>query len=200
MVAIVDYGVGNLHSVRKAFAYIGQKAEITSDADVIRNADHVLLPGVGAFYDARMRLKETGMEEAVREAVISGKPTLGICLGMQLLFENSLENGDHKGLGLLQGSVVPFTGQLKVPHMGWNSLTFHGGSPLFRGLKDGDHVYFVHSYHVPFLNEAGFMGATADYGVPFVAAIQKENLFATQFHPEKSGEVGLTMLKNFAAI
>ena len=200
MVVILDYGVGNLHSVKKAFAYIGQEAVISSDLAVIRRADHLILPGVGAFHDARLRLRESGMEDAAREAIKAGKPVLGVCLGMQLLYESSLENGEHPGMGILPGRVVPFTGPLKVPHMGWNALAFHGDSPLFRGISQGSYVYFVHSYYVPYEGDPGFQGATAEHGVSFTAAVQKDNLFATQFHPEKSGEVGLQMLRNFAAI
>lgn len=200
MVVILDYGVGNLHSVKKAFAYIGQEAVISSDLAVIRRADHLILPGVGAFHDARLRLRESGMEDAAREAIKAGKPVLGVCLGMQLLYESSLENGEHPGMGILPGRVVPFTGPLKVPHMGWNALAFHGDSPLFRGISQGSYVYFVHSYYVPYEGDPGFQGATAEYGVSFTAAVQKDNLFATQLHPEKSGEVGLQMLRNFAAI
>ena len=200
MVVILDYGVGNLHSVKKAFAYIGQEAVISSDLAVIRRADHLILPGVGAFHDARLRLRDSGMEDAAREAIKAGKPVLGVCLGMQLLYESSLENGEHPGMGILPGRVVPFTGPLKVPHMGWNALAFHGDSPLFRGISQGSYVYFVHSYYVPYEGDPGSQGATAEYGVSFTAAVQKDNLFATQFHPEKSGEVGLQMLRNFAAI
>ena len=201
MLAILDYGAGNLHSVEKAFRYLGQNPIVTHDQKQVDKASHVVLPGVGAFGDARLRLKESGLEEAFQRAVEAGKPVLGICLGMQLLFETSVEYGEHEGLGILPGTILPYPkGALKVPHMGWNPLSLvQSNCPLFSGLEDACPVYFVHSFYAPYTGQP-FVSATMDYGEVGVAAIWQKNLFATQFHPEKSGEVGLQMLKNFAAL
>jgi glutamine amidotransferase len=201
MIAIVDYGMGNLRSVQKAFEAVGHRAEVTSDPDRIRLADKVILPGVGAFADAATELLRTGLGEAFVEAVRSGKPCLGVCLGLQLLFEASEEDGHHRGLGLLPGRVVRFSSAegLKIPHMGWNDLKIRRETPLLRGLKDGTFVYFVHSYHASPTDPRDVI-AEADYPVPFAAIVGRENLVACQFHPEKSQAAGLAMYANFAAI
>ena len=206
MLAIVDYGMANLRSVQKAFERQGHAAHIISTPEDIRHADRVVVPGVGAFRDAIALMNRTGLGDAIRDFAKTGKPLLGICLGMQLLMDVGYEDGTHDGLGLVSGECVRFTVdapplKLKVPHMGWNALRFteRGGAvaPLFKGLPQDSHVYFVHSYHVV-PKDAGVIAATADYGGPFVAALWKNNIMATQFHPEKSQEVGAVMLKNFA--
>lgn len=199
MIAIIDYGVGNLRSVEKALQYIGLNAAVTSDPAEIRSADAVVLPGVGAYSDAMNSLVKYGMVDVVKETVRQNKPFLGICLGMQLLFEYSEEGGDCvKGLGIFEGAIkgLPHNAGLKVPHMGWNSLKT-SGSPLFAGLPDNPFVYFVHSYYLEAKNRS-IVAATCDYGVAFDAAIGSGRVFATQFHPEKSGETGLMILKNWA--
>jgi glutamine amidotransferase len=208
VLAIVDYGMANLRSVQKAFERHGHAAKIISTPEDIRGADRLVLPGVGAFKDAIALLDRTGLSQAIRDFVRTGKPFLGICLGLQLLMDVGYEDGIHKGLGLIAGECVRFTVDapplhLKVPHMGWNALRFesHNGriSPLFAGLSQGAFVYFVHSYHaVP--KDAGTIAATADYGGPFVASFWKDNIMATQFHPEKSQQVGSRILKNFAEL
>lgn len=200
-IVIVDYGMANLRSVQKAFERVGAHAEITSDPDVIAECDKLVLPGVGAFRDAIARVRETGVDQPIIEHIREGYPFLGICLGLQLLFTRSTEDGYHAGLDVLPGEVVRFpeVPGLKVPHMGWNQLRFQNDCPLFRGLPDDSAVYFVHSYYaVP--KDPGLTCATADYPTPFTAAVWEGNLFATQFHPEKSQAVGLTMLKNFLAL
>ena len=200
MIAIVDYGVGNLFSLRSSLAAVGVEAEVTKDASVIRSAGKVILPGVGAFEDAMNKLRSSGLAETVIAEAASGKPLLGICLGMQMLFDRSFEYGEHEGLGLIPGSVVPIgdvipTG-LKIPHIGWNALHFSGRkSPLFRYIKEGDCVYFVHSYYAADCEENVI--ATAEYGAELTAAVQKDNIFGCQFHPEKSGKVGLGILRAF---
>ena len=200
MIAIVDYGVGNLFSLRSSLAAVGAEAEVTKDASVIRSAGKVILPGVGAFEDAMNKLRSSGLAEMVIAEAASGKPLLGICLGMQMLFDRSFEYGEHAGLGLIPGSVVPIgdvipTG-LKIPHIGWNALHFSGRkSPLFRYIKEGDCVYFVHSYYAADCEENVI--ATAEYGAELTAAVQKDNVFGCQFHPEKSGKVGLGILRAF---
>ena len=196
MIAIVDYGVGNLRSVEKAFQFIGADARITRDRQAIQAASHVVLPGVGAFAAGMAGLKDSGLYEPVLEQAAAGKPLLGICLGMQMLFESSLEGGENAGMGLLKGQIVPFPPEDKVPHMGWNSLSVTD-HPLFRGIRDGAYVYFVHSYYASAVPEEHLAGC--EYIVPFTAAAGKDNVCGVQFHPEKSGEVGLKMLKNFAA-
>ncbi len=203
MVAIIDYGVGNLFSLRSSFAAIGENAQVTCDPDVLAKADRILLPGVGAFADAARKLTACGMDEAVKAALADGKYVMGICLGMQLLFQKSFEYGEHKGLGLLNGEIVPLEGyvpaDMKIPHIGWNALHFHGEKdPLFRYLQEGDHVYFVHSYYAR--NCADSLIASADYGAPVTAAVRKDNLMGCQFHPEKSGRTGLAILKAFCEL
>ncbi len=203
MVAIIDYGVGNLFSLRSSFAAIGENAQVTCDPDVLAKADRILLPGVGAFADASRKLAACGMDEAVKAALADGKYVMGICLGMQLLFERSLEYGEHKGLGLLNGEIVPLQGyvpaDMKIPHIGWNALHFNGEKdPLFRYLQEGDHVYFVHSYYAR--NCADSLIASTDYGAPVTAAVRKDNLMGCQFHPEKSGRTGLAILKAFCEL
>ena len=201
MVAIIDYGVGNLFSLRSSFAAIGEQAEVTGDAARIAQADRVILPGVGAFADAYDKLCESGMDEAVRRAVKSGKPVMGICLGMQLLFERSYEYGEHPGLGLLEGEVVGMEGRLPkglaIPHIGWNALRIKRPGGVLKYVEEGDCVYFVHSYCMADVSPE-WTTATCTYGQTFTAAIQRGNVMATQFHPEKSGEVGLNMLRRFA--
>ncbi|KIL37686.1 imidazole glycerol phosphate synthase [Cohnella kolymensis] len=198
MIAIVDYGMGNLHSVSKAVERLGCEAAVTSDKDRILSADGVILPGVGAFGDAMANLRGTGLEETVKTYVASGKPLLGICLGMQLLFTESEEHGRHEGLDLLPGRVVRFQGDYKVPHMGWNELEFKQPSPLFEGLEQG-HVYFVHSYHaLPDRKED--LLATADYYQQVTAIVGRGSVFGMQFHPEKSGELGMALLRRFVEL
>lgn len=201
MIAIVDYGMGNLRSVQKALEAVGHRATISSDPETIRSADKVILPGVGAFADAIAELRETGLGDAFREAVRAGKPCLGVCLGLQLLFSESEEDGLHQGLGLLPGRIVRFPSGngLKVPHMGWNTLTLRRDVPLLRNIESEPSVYFVHSYHaVP--SETSDIIAEADYPGPFAAIVGRDNLIACQFHPEKSQSVGLRMYSNFAAM
>lgn len=201
MIAIIDYGMGNLRSVQKAIEAVGAEAEITSGPDQVRRASHVVLPGVGAFADAMAELKRHGLDEAFREAVHAGKPCLGICLGLQLLFEKGLEDGEHAGLGLVPGTVVRFAPSpgLKIPHMGWNTLRIVRPSPLFDGVGAAPSVYFVHSYHArPASRDV--VSAEADYPGPFVAAIARDNLHACQFHPEKSQAIGLRMYANFVKL
>ncbi|MDE7327448.1 MAG: imidazole glycerol phosphate synthase subunit HisH [Lachnospiraceae bacterium] len=199
-IAIIDYDAGNLRSVEKAFAYLGEKPFVTRDRKEILQADHVVLPGVGAFGDAMEKLIRFGLTEVIRESVQAGQPFLGICLGLQLLFERSEESPGVEGLGILRGEVVriPAAEGLKIPHIGWNSLAVKKGAALFEGIADEAYVYFVHSYYLIARNEAE-VAATADYGVRLHASVERGNLFACQFHPEKSGEVGLAILKNFAA-
>ncbi len=203
MIAIIDYGVGNLFSLESSFAFIGQKAVVTSDEAVIAKADRLILPGVGAFGDAAAKLRQTGLDRVVIREAKAGKPLLGICLGMQMLFEKSYEYGEHEGLGLIKGSIKPIRDVipegLKVPHIGWNALSFgEKKSPLFRYLKEGDHVYFVHSYYGTDCADSTI--ATTHYGAPLTAAVADKNVFGTQFHPEKSGEVGLAILRAFCEI
>ena len=202
MIAIIDYGVGNLFSLRSSFAAIGEEAVVTSDAAVISQADRLILPGVGAFEDAAKKLSDSGMAEVVKREAQSGKPIMGICLGMQLLFEKSYEYGEHEGLGLIGGSVRPIADvidkDLKIPHIGWNRLIVKKQSPLFKYLSDGDCVYFVHSYYATDCEDA--VTATAEYSAELTAAVEKDNVYGCQFHPEKSGDVGLKILKAFCEI
>ncbi|MBQ3064812.1 MAG: imidazole glycerol phosphate synthase subunit HisH [Clostridia bacterium] len=199
MVAIVDYGVGNLFSLKSSMDMIGAEVTVTADPDLIRSADRILLPGVGAFEDAANKLRVTGLDLVVVEEAKRGKPLLGICLGMQMLFEKSFEYGEHRGLGLIRGEVRPIASKipqgLKIPHIGWNALQFKGESPLFRYIKNGDCVYFVHSYAAMSCDDAVI--AVADYGAPLTAAVADGNVFGCQFHPEKSGNVGLQILRAF---
>lgn len=201
-IAIVDYGMANLRSVQKAFERVGFAADITSDPEQIAKSSKVVLPGVGAFQDAIARLRETGLDDVIRSHITRGRPFLGICLGLQLLFTRSHEDGLFDGLNLVPGEVVrfPTIPGLKVPHMGWNTLRFpRANCPLFTGLPPDPAVYFVHSYYAVPTNR-DLVAAEADYPEPFCAAIWNENVFATQFHPEKSQDVGLTMLRNFATL
>lgn len=200
MIAIIDYGVGNLFSLSSSFAFIGQDAVVTGDPEVIAQADRLILPGVGAFEDAAKKLRESGLDRVIRNEVKKGKPLLGICLGMQLLFEKSFEYGEHEGLGLIRGAVRPIRDVIpndyKVPHIGWNALSFGTEKhALFRYLKAGDYVYFVHSYYATECAESVI--ASTDYGAPLTAAVASGNVMGTQFHPEKSGEVGLSILRAF---
>ena len=202
MTAIVDYGVGNLFSLRSSLAAIGEEAEVTGDARRIAAADRVILPGVGAFADARRKLAGTGMDSAVLDAAESGKPLLGICLGMQLLFERSHEYGEHAGLGLLRGEVVGMAGSipagLPIPHIGWNALDIVRPGGILKYVKGGDCVYFVHSYCAVGCDES--LTATAEYGMAVTAAVSLGNVHGCQFHPEKSGRVGLSILRAFCEL
>lgn len=198
MIAIIDYGMGNLHSVSKAIERLGYEVITTDQPELILSADAVILPGVGAYGDAMKHLNETGLGEIAKQYAASGKPMLGICLGMQLLFEESEEFGVHQGLGLLQGKVVKFQGDFKIPHMGWNKLEFLQPSPLLTSLEEG-HVYFVHSYHVLVEHKENLL-ATGDYYGPVTAIVAKGNVYGMQFHPEKSGTLGMELLRNFLAL
>ena len=200
MIAIIDYGVGNLFSLASSFGFLGEEATVTSDPAVIARADRLILPGVGAFENAARKLRESGLDKVVLAEARSGKPLLGICLGMQMLFEKSYEYGEHQGLGLIKGSVKAIRDVipegLKVPHIGWNALSFgEEKHPLFRYLKEGDHVYFVHSFYGADCDESVI--ATVEYGATLTAAVADKNVMGTQFHPEKSGEVGLSILRAF---
>ncbi|MCA1686899.1 MAG: imidazole glycerol phosphate synthase subunit HisH [Planctomycetia bacterium] len=201
MIAIIDYGMGNLRSVQKAIEAVGEAAEVTSDPDRVRSAGKVILPGVGAFADAAAELKRTGLGDAFCDAVKSGRPCLGVCLGLQLLFEFSEEDGVHRGLGLLSGRVVRFQPApgLKIPHMGWNTLRVLKPAPLLEGLGESPSVYFVHSYRAA-PGDPEDVAAEADHPGPFPAMVWRDNLMACQFHPEKSQKVGLTMYANFARL
>lgn len=203
MVGIIDYGVGNLFSLRSSFDAIGERAFVSGDSEALRKADRLILPGVGAFGDAAAKLRENGLDRFVVEQVKAGKPLMGICLGMQMLFEKSYEYGEHQGLGLLKGAVVGMEGRLpqdlKIPHIGWNALKFQQPDcPIFKGIQEGDHVYFVHSFYAEGCEDA--LAATTEYGKELTAAVAKGNLFGCQFHPEKSGNVGLEILKAFCAV
>ncbi len=201
MIAIIDYDAGNLKSVEKALVYIGQQVIVTKDRDEILKADHVILPGVGAFSDAMEKLNRFGLTEVIYEVVERQIPLLGICLGLQLLFESSEEGRGVKGLSILEGEIlkIPNIKDLKIPHIGWNSLEIKKDARLFQGIKQGSYVYFVHSYYLKAKKEEEVTTITT-YGVPIHSSIQKKNIYACQFHPEKSGEVGLQILKNFALI
>ena len=202
MIAVVDYGVGNLFSLKSSRAAIGAECVVSGDSEVIKKADKTLLPGVGAFEDAANKLRASGLDTVICDEAKRGKPVLGICLGMQMLFEKSLEYGEHKGLGLIKGEVRPIAeviGEgLKIPHIGWNALNFPQNkekNELFKYLNEGDFVYFVHSYYGANCEESVI--ATSEYGAPLTAAVAFGNVFGCQFHPEKSGEVGLKILKAF---
>jgi imidazole glycerol-phosphate synthase subunit HisH len=199
MIAIIDYQMGNLRSVQKGFEKVGHPATITSDPAVLSKADKVVLPGVGAFGDAMAELRRRELIGPIRDAVESGKPFLGICLGMQLLFDVGHENGRHEGLGILPGEVVRFElpADYKVPHMGWNELKIKRPAPILDGLPNGTHVYFVHSYYVV-PRDQQVIATETNYGPPFCSTVWRDNVFATQYHPEKSQADGLVMLKNFA--
>ncbi|MBQ7693251.1 MAG: imidazole glycerol phosphate synthase subunit HisH [Oscillospiraceae bacterium] len=200
MIAIVDYGVGNLFSLKSSLAALGQETLVTGDAETLRRADKILLPGVGAFGDAAEKLRATELDTVIVDEARDGKPLMGICLGMQLLFDRGFEYGEHAGLGLIPGEVRPIAEvippALKIPHIGWNALRFaEKKSPLFRYIREGDCVYFVHSFYAAKC-EADVI-ATAEYGAPLTAAVQHGNVCGCQFHPEKSGRVGLSILKAF---
>ncbi len=201
MIAVIDYDAGNLRSVEKALAALGEQPEVTRDPQVIRTADKVILPGVGAFGDAMENLRRFGLVEPIRQVVEKGTPFLGICLGMQLLFESSEESPGVEGLSLLPGKILRIPPQegLKIPHMGWNSLQVRPGARLFRGLPEEPYVYFVHSYYLK-AGEEAIVAATTQYGVEIHASVERGNLFGCQFHPEKSSAVGRTILKNFAGL
>ena len=202
MIAIIDYGVGNLFSLESSFAAIGAEVTVTADPAILRQADKLLLPGVGAFEDAAKKLRQSGLDDLIKELAAEGKPLLGICLGMQLLFDESYEYGCHKGLGLIPGGVKPIADvipkDLKIPHIGWNALHFQKDCPIFREIKEGDCVYFVHSFYATSCED--FTVATAEYGAALTAAVAKDNIYGCQFHPEKSGAVGLKILKAFAEL
>ena len=200
MIMIVDYGVGNLFSLRSSFGSLGEQARVSGDPEEILNAEKIILPGVGAFGDAAEKLRSIGMDQALLAAARKGTPLLGICLGMQLLFDRSFEYGEHAGLGLIPGNVRPIAdvipSGLKIPHIGWNALRFHGPAcPLFRDVREGECVYFVHSFYATDCEP--FVTATAEYGADLTAAVRRDNVFGCQFHPEKSGGVGLRILKAF---
>ena len=199
MIAIADYGVGNLFSLKSSFRAVGHEVTVTSDADALRAAEKIILPGVGAFRDAAAKLRESGLGDVIREEAAAGKPLLGICLGMQLLFEKSYEYGEYEGLGLLPGDIRPIADVippgLKIPHIGWNALLLKRDSPLFARIRNGDHVYFVHSYYAR--TEEGVVTAAAEYGAELTAVVGLDNVYGCQFHPEKSGDVGLKILQAF---
>lgn len=199
MIAIIDYGVGNLFSLRSSLDFIGAQAIVTADSSEIAAADKLILPGVGAFADAAAKLRRNGLDRVIKKEAENGKEIMGICLGMQLLFEKSFEYGEHEGLSLLEGSVIPMEGYLptalKIPHIGWNSLHLKKEHRLFRYLQEGDFVYFVHSYFASDCEDS--MIAWTEYGKPLTAAVAKDNVMGCQFHPEKSGAVGLNILRAF---
>ena len=202
MIAIIDYGVGNLFSLSCSLKAVGADIVITGDEEVIKKADKLILPGVGAFGDAAKKLFDSGLDKVILEEVAKGKPLMGICLGMQLLFERSYEYGENQGLGLIKGNIVSMENKipsnLSIPHIGWNGLNLKKESPIFKYLKDGDFVYFVHTYYGVDCDES--ITATVDYGIPITASVQKDNVYGCQFHPEKSGDVGLSILKAFCEL
>lgn len=198
MVILIDYGMGNLRSAQKAFEYIGCEARITSDPAAVREASHVVLPGVGAFKDAIDALRSNGLDQAALEAIAAGKPFLGICLGMQLLFNTSYENGVYKGLSVFDGDIELFKCDEKIPHMGWNEVEPRNNCPILKGIPTTP-FYFVHSYYAPDAN-APYTGGVTQYGNPFTSVAYKDNVYATQFHPEKSSAAGLQLLKNFVEL
>lgn len=202
MIRIIDYGVGNLFSLKSSLRAIGIDADYTGNPAEIRKADKLILPGVGAFWDAREALRSTGLDRVVQEEAGKGKPLMGICLGMQMLFDRSYEFGEYEGLGLIPGEIVPMEGRipkdLPIPHIGWNELMLKQPSPLMKNTANGDYVYFVHSYYAE--TPAEYVIATTDYGVEMTAAVQKDNVYGCQFHPEKSSEVGLSILKAFCEL
>ncbi len=201
MIAIIDYDAGNIKSVEKALQYLGEEAVITRDREEILNSDKVILPGVGAFGDAMEKLHQYGLVDTIQEVVDRRIPFLGICLGLQLMFESSDEAPGVKGLGLLPGKIlrIPKKGDMKIPHMGWNDIKIKEGAKLFAGLEDHPYVYFVHSYYLQ-ADDPSIVAATTEYGVTIHASVEKDNIFACQFHPEKSSTVGLQILKNFIAL
>lgn len=201
MIAIIDYDAGNLKSVEKALIHLGEEAVITRDKEQILNADKVILPGVGSFGDAMNKLHHYQLVDTIKEVVSNGTPFLGICLGLQLLFERSDESEGVEGLSIIKGDIlrIPDCEVLKIPHMGWNSLSFSPEATLFKGIPDGSYVYFVHSYYLKAKDDAD-VTATTHYSTLIHASVEKDNVYACQFHPEKSGDIGLTILKNFAAL
>ena len=201
MIAIIDYDAGNMNSVEKAIRYLGAEAVLTRDRETILGADAVILPGVGAFGDAMKNLRNLGLDETIRQAVSSGKPFLGICLGLQLLFESSEESPGVEGLGICRGKIlrIPDGEGLKIPHMGWNSLSFPNRGRLFRDIPENSYVYFVHSYYLR-AEDPDIVSATTEYGVKIDASVEQGNVFACQFHPEKSGSLGLSILSNYISL
>ncbi|MEX2318144.1 MAG: imidazole glycerol phosphate synthase subunit HisH [Pirellulales bacterium] len=201
MIAIIDYGMGNLRSVQKGLERVGHTATITDDPAIVADADKLILPGVGAFRDAIAALRERGLVEPIRAAISNGKPFLGVCLGLQLLFDTSYEDGEYQGLGIVPGKVVRFElpNEYKVPHMGWNQIGYRRRAPIFAGIDDGAYFYFVHSYYVAPRDES-LIALETDYAAPFCSGIWRDNLFGVQFHPEKSQAAGLRLLKNFAEL
>ena len=203
MVGIIDYGVGNLFSLRSSLEAVGQRVTVSADMAQLSGADRLILPGVGAFGDAARKLRQSGLDVFVKEQASQGKPLMGICLGMQMLFEESYEFGCHRGLGLLSGSVVAMEGklprELKIPHIGWNALKLTKPEcPLFADIAEGDHVYFVHSFFA--IGCEASLAAVTDYGIPITAVVAQDNVYGCQFHPEKSGRVGLAILKAFCGV
>ena len=203
MIAIIDYGVGNLFSLQRSLEFVGAEATVSGDAAVLRRADKLILPGVGAFGDAAAKLRATGLDQVVLEEAAAGKPLLGICLGMQLLFEESYEYGRHAGLGLVPGRVCPLAPDLadpalKVPQIGWNALHILRDDPLFRYIREGEHVYYVHSYYAK--DCASSTLAVSEYSIPVTGVVRAGRVYGTQFHPEKSGDTGLRILKAFAEL
>ena len=205
MIAVIDYGMGNLRSVQKAFEAVGHQATVTRSPQIIEDASHVVLPGVGAFGDCMENLTHYGLHEPIQRTIRSGKPFLGICLGLQLLFAESEEFGAHEGLGILSGKVRRFPetmgepDRLKIPHMGWNTIQLQQSPPVLAGIPEQSHVYFVHSYYVE-PTDPSIISTTTDYGGPFVSSVWKDNVFASQFHPEKSQQVGLQLFRNFGCV
>ena len=202
MIRIIDYGVGNLFSLKSSLTSIGADVDYTGNPEEIRKADKLILPGVGAFRDARQALRDTGLDEVVIEEAKKGKPLMGICLGMQMLFDKSYEYGEYEGLGLVPGEIVGMEGripaELSIPHIGWNELHMKNESPLLKDVKEGDYVYFVHSYYAETPEQ--YLLATTDYGIEMTAAVQNGNVYGCQFHPEKSSDVGLSILKAFCEL
>lgn len=198
MIAVIDYGMGNLRSVQKALEFVGQEAVVTDDLKVMEKADKLLLPGVGAFGDAINTIRKRGIDKVIYDSVKKDKPFLGICLGMQMIFDKSYEYGEYEGLGLLPGEIRLLPDNVKKPHIGWNNLNIKMRSPLFENVGESPYVYFVHSYYLE--TDAPVVSATTDYGKEIQVAVQKNNIFALQFHPEKSGDAGLEILKNFGGL
>lgn len=201
MIAIIDYGAGNLQSVKKAFDFIGAESVITDNPEIINACDRILLPGVGSFGDAMDSMAKSGLVDTVKQNALSGKPFLGICLGLQLLFEESEESPGVKGLGIFKGKIKKFSSDmgLKIPHIGWNSLEIKQKDGIFKNIPENSYVYFVHSYYLH-AEDKNDIAAITNYGIDFHSAVGKNNIFATQFHPEKSGDVGLQILRNFASM